>query len=41
MFDDMKQMRIFHRIFGRKRSEKTVSSLAVPQPVQFGTEDHA
>ena len=41
LFDDMKNMPIAQKLFGRKRSAATRSIQPVPQPVHFQTGDHA
>jgi HAE1 family hydrophobic/amphiphilic exporter-1 len=41
LFDDMKNLPIVHRIFGRKRSAGAHSIQPLPQPVHFQTGDHA
>ena len=41
LFDDMKNLPIVHKIFGRKRSAGARSMQPVPQPVHFQTGDHA
>jgi len=41
LFDDMKNMPIAQKLFGRKRSAATRSIPPVPQPVHFQTGDHA
>ncbi|HEV2201789.1 MAG TPA: efflux RND transporter permease subunit [Bryobacteraceae bacterium] len=40
LFDDMKNLPVFHKIFRRKGSAAP-SSGPLPQPAQFGMEDHA
>jgi len=41
LFDDMKNLPIVNKIFGRKRSAGARSMQPVPQPVHFQTGDHA
>jgi hydrophobic/amphiphilic exporter-1 (mainly G- bacteria), HAE1 family len=41
LFDDMKNLPIVHKIFGRKRSTGARSMQPMPQPVHFQSGDHA
>ncbi len=41
LFDDMKNLPIVNKIFGRKRSAGARSMQPIPQPVHFQTGDHA
>ena len=41
LFDDMKNLPFFARVFGRKRSPRTAGVEPIAQPAQFGAGDHA
>ena len=41
LFDDIKNLPIVNKIFGRKRSTGAPPMQPIPQPVHFQTGDHA